>query len=200
MPLFSSTRPECAAVSCTRSAAARPSFSSGGAWRRMRSVRAAALRAVLTRYGKRQRREQRVDVLHRAAADQRDRAAGRRAQPLQQFAAVRSPPGPPAGAGRTRAACRRRRERTPSPLANGGMRRIVMRGRSSIALAPSRGAGDPPPVAHARRVEQHAPGPAVDVELLDQAAHAAHAVALLVGRHGRAPRAARRRTARCRRG
>src|SRR6185436_8610079 len=42
----------------------------------------------------------------------------------------------------------------------------------------------PAAVPHARCVEQHAPGPAVDVELLHHAAHAAHARALLFRRHG----------------
>ena len=39
-------------------------------------------------------------------------------------------------------------------------------------------------VAHARRVEKHAARPAEHVELLHQGAHAAHARALLFGRHG----------------
>src|SRR4051812_36425423 len=39
-------------------------------------------------------------------------------------------------------------------------------------------------MAHASRVEQHAARPAVDVELLHEVAHAAHARALLVGGHG----------------
>src|SRR5438477_459795 len=37
--------------------------------------------------------------------------------------------------------------------------------------------------AHLAGVEEHAPGPAVHVEFLDEAAHAAHPVALLRGRH-----------------
>src|SRR6186997_27985 len=42
----------------------------------------------------------------------------------------------------------------------------------------------PAAVTHASRIEQHAPCPAVNVELLHHATHAAHARALLFGRHG----------------
>src|SRR6266850_4782579 len=51
-------------------------------------------------------------------------------------------------------------------------------------LAPAVRAGEQARAhAHLARVEQHAPGPAVHVEFLDEAAHAAHPVALLRGRH-----------------
>ena len=41
-----------------------------------------------------------------------------------------------------------------------------------------------PALAHRRGVEQHAAGPAVDVEFADDVAHQPHALALLVDRHG----------------
>src|SRR5262245_45474479 len=50
-------------------------------------------------------------------------------------------------------------------------------------VAPGEAGGHAPPT-DPRRIDQHAAGPAVDVELLDQASHAAHPIALLLRRHG----------------
>ncbi len=97
-----------------------------------RSVGAAALRAVLAGGRKRQRREQLVDVLDRAAADQRDRAAGCLAQPFQQLQQIASRRALPAGRAANSSSVPSMSRKKAQSAANGGMRRVVMRaaGRS----------------------------------------------------------------------
>ena len=135
-------RPGCAAVSRTMLARRRGRrLSSGGACRRIDAVGGAALRAVLA--GGRQRAAARTAGRCRSTERPLISATAPPRRSAQPLAAVSSSAALDAhrlrARRRTRAACRRRRGRRPSPRANGGMRRVVMRAAGRSTLAPSRG-------------------------------------------------------------